>query len=377
MDLRLSLYQYTWGTFELVIPEMANGSNVCLLPSDLVERTPALREVLWDILGWDKDAVVAVERFTNALSNHVFMVTKGGDSPESVVVRVFGSADGSALDSVRVYELLSAAGITPASLGRFLNGRVEAYLQGFAVIDSLPMMRQYAEGIAQELARFHVLATRALGEGRAPVESLCGRLRRWRDEVEALGMELPDWVREGLLKVDVEGVIGSIGGFEEQAVLHGDLQAGNIMVTTDLPSWSSGVRSGVRSDVRSGVRFIDVEYLCRGPVSFDLSNHFLEWSWSGDYSVLDYREERWPDLAERHSFVAAYAGARGWSSGAVDRLLAEVDVCVRVSHLHWALWGVLEGARRQESAGWDYLGYAKGRYGRLLSGSTRWVESGV
>jgi hypothetical protein len=132
---------------------MANGSNVCLLPSDVVERAPALREVLWNILGWDKDAVVAVERFTNALSNHVFMVTKRGDSPES------------------------------------------------------------------------------------------------------------------------------------------------------------------------------------------------------------------------------YAGARGWSSGAVDRLLAEVDVCVRVSHLHWALWGVLEGARRQESAGWDYLGYAKGRYGRLLSGSTLYMLS--
>ena len=341
---------YMRGNFELAIPElaMAKVSNLRLVPSDVVERAPALREVLWDILAWDKDAAVAVEQFANALSNHVFLVTMGG---ESVVLRVFGSADGSAPDSVRLYELLSAAGIAPTSLGRFLNGRVEEYLAGFAAIDSLPMMRQYAEGTAKELARFHVLATRALEEGMAPVESLGGRLRRWRDEVKALRLESPDWVRDGLLKVDVESIIDSIGGFEE-AVLHGDLQAGNIMVPTDASSGTS-------------VRFIDVEYLCRGPVSFDLSNHLLEWSWSGDYSVLDFREERWPDLAQRRSFVAAYVGARGWSSGAVDRLLAEVDVCVRVSHLHWALWGVLEGARRQGSAGWDYAGYAKGRYGDM------------
>lgn len=316
--------------------------DVRLEPSDVLERGPALQEVLWDILGWEKETATATEQFTNALSNHVFLIKRGC---KTVVLRIFGSVDQSTLDSVRVFELLSAAGIAPTSLGLFLNGRVEQYLVGYVAIDSLPVMERYADGIAREMARFHDLATRALGDGGAAVESLGGRLRRWRAEVEALDLEM-DWVRDGLLKVDVEGMIGSIDGFEE-AVLHGDLQAGNIMVP---------------KDDKSPVRLIDFEYLCSGPISFDLSNHFLEWSWSGDYSVLDFREERWPSLAQRRRFVSAYVAARHWSGG-VDRLLAEVDVCVRVSHFHWALWGLLEGTRRQGSATWDYTGYAKGRYG--------------
>lgn len=320
------------------------SSDVRLEPSDVLEGGRAFRQVLSAILGWDEETATLTRQFTNGLSNHVFLVSRL-DGRAEVIVRIFGSVDQSAVDSVRVFELLSAAGIAPTSLGLFANGRLEQYLADYVPIDSLTVMEQYAGGVARELARFHDQATRALCAGGASVESLGTRVRRWRAEVEALGLDL-EWVRDELLQLDVDGMLSSICGFEE-AVLHGDLQAGNIMVGEG-----------------GAVRFIDFDYICRGPVSFDLANHFVEWSWSGDYSVLDFREERWPSLAQRRAFVSAYLSTT--DAGRVDRLLAEVDVCVRVSHLHWALWGVLEGARRQGTATFDYEMYAKGR-ARLLA----------
>ena len=332
--------------------------EVCLTPSDVLECRNALWVVVSAVLGWNRVAEtdpgetgsITVHQFQNALSNHVYQVRWRG---QSAIIRIFGSAS---RGSAHVFQLLSAAGLAPKSLGLFANGRVEEFLAGYGPISTVASMEQHAEGIAKELAKFHDVATSTLNGAGLRLETLTARIRRWQRAVEALesvGGEIVS-LREALrTTVDVDAILDSMHGFEE-TVLHGDLQGLNIMVQAD------------------NVRFIDFEFLCRGPAAFDLSNHFAEWTWSGDYSVLEFRADRWPVLTKRRRFVEWYVAARGHPPGvtsedAVRRMLAQIDVCVRVSHLHWALWGLLEGARRQGSATWDYVGYAKGRYAALVS----------
>ena len=233
----------------------------------------------------------------------------------------------------------------PGLLGTFANGRVEEYLEG-STINTLEVMRHCADGIATALGRLHAKAEEALGE--VEMETLEGRLRRWRKAVVE-GLEgrrdgSLSWV-SALLDVDLEGLVAGMRGWE-RGVVHGDVQGLNIMV--------SGGGFG-------SCRLLDFEYICRGPIAYDLANYFAEWSWAGSFDVVEFRPARYPALAERRRFCEVYLEERAGGvavTADVETLLRQCDACLRVSHYHWALWGLLAEEGR---GSFDYLEYARGR----------------
>jgi len=337
---------------------MADAPAVALHPTDVAPGSRKLARVLSALLrGWATDdcANWIVCEKSEALSNHVYHVVNPTIG-EQVIVRVFGGAatqaDGRLAENV-IVRRLGEAGVGPGLLGTFANGRVEEYLEG-RTINTLEVMRHCADGIATALGRFHAKAEEALGE--VEMETLEGRLRRWRKAVVE-GLEgrrdgSLSWV-SALLDVDLEGLVAGMRGWE-RGVVHGDVQGLNIMVS------GGGFRS---------CRLLDFEYICRGPIAYDLANHFAEWSWAGSFDVVEFRPARYPALAERRRFCEVYLEERAPRPGGVavtadvETLLRQCDACLRVSHYHWALWGLLA---EEGHGSFDYLEYARGRARAVL-----------
>ena len=333
----------------------ADASAVVLHPSDVVPGSRKLGRVLSALLpGWATDdcANWLVGEKSEALSNHVYHVVNPTIG-EQVIVRVFGGgattqADERLVENV-IVRRLGEAGVGPGMLGTFSDGRVEEYLEG-RPIDTLEATRHCADGIATALGRFHAKAEEALGE--VEVETLEGRLRRWRKAVVE-GLEGLEGRRDGslswvsaLLDVDLEGLVAGMRGWE-RGVVHGDVHGLNII-----------------QDEGGSCRLLDFEYVCRGPIAYDLANHFAEWSWAGSLDVVEFRPARYPAFAERRRFCEVYLEERAGCvavTADVETLLGQCDACLRVSHYHWALWGLLAEQGLQRRGPLDYFEYARGR----------------
>ena len=151
---------------------------------------------------------------------------------------------------------------------------------------------------------------------------------------------------------------------------------------------------------------IDYEYAGYGDRGFDIGNHFCEWS-SDYHSDLphSHNADAYPTRAEQEIFVRAYLAECAKISQArsaphspplsptsvnddaesvasnseddeeareeaaisednVEELLHEANVFALASHLHWALWGVVQGMTSQID--FDFFGYAAGRFNRYL-----------
>jgi thiamine kinase-like enzyme len=194
---------------------------------------------------------------------------------------------------------------------------------------------------------------------------------------------------------------------------HNDSQYGNIL---RVPSKSD--KSGYK------ICIIDYEYACYNYRGFDFANHFCEWA--ADYHseqphVLDF--SKLPSREQMANFFEGYLDgrdkftktffdrpARGSSSSMgtlspdmtpefmtkktltkspffspsmspslspmltphmvstfrrkeVEAMIKETEFFIPLSHLHWALWGIIQAAEEchNDVMGFDYLSYAKQR----------------
>ena len=116
---------------------------------------------------------------------------------------------------------------------------------------------------------------------------------------------------------------------------------------------------------------VDFEYAGPNPASYDIANHFHEWT--ADYHSPTphlYDPSRYPTYDQRRNFYIAYLAHTG--EGPVmaepDRelQLANLEEQVRVwspaSHAMWAIWGIVQ-ARDDLKANvtepeFDYIGYS-------------------
>lgn len=122
---------------------------------------------------------------------------------------------------------------------------------------------------------------------------------------------------------------------------------------------------------------MDFEYASPNPASFDIANHFHEWTanyHSATPHLLD--STQYPTLAERRNFYSAYLNhATIFGEDPVmeeaDRepLMANLDKQVQywspASHAMWAIWGIVQA--REDLEGnvtdpeFDYISYARCR----------------
>jgi choline kinase len=123
---------------------------------------------------------------------------------------------------------------------------------------------------------------------------------------------------------------------------------------------------------------VDFEYAGPNPASFDIANHFHEWTvnYHSDTPHLLY-VSRYPTLAERRNFYLSYLRHTGFSAkeckyitdveleSAVAKLDRQVQIWSPASHAHWFVWGLVQAYDDLENnikvPEFNYIGYAKCR----------------
>jgi len=149
---------------------------------------------------------------------------------------------------------------------------------------------------------------------------------------------------------------------------HNDTQYGNLLRLNKL-------REGC--DEHSQIIVVDFEYAAPNPASFDIANHFHEWTanyHSMTPHLLDF--DRYPSSGDRYNFYIAYLrhsftimGIQPPTSADLEVQAKHLDKQVRfwspASHAMWAIWGIVQAREdveeKVEVPEFDYLAYARCR----------------
>jgi ethanolamine kinase len=311
--------------------------------------------------GWADATQAEITRLTGGITNVLYELRAPGRPP--LLVRIHGQNTEVLIDreaEIRLFGELSRVGFGPPLYGRFANGRVEGFLDGYRTLKPADLGRPGLRRlIARKLRELHELPL-ADGEPR-----LWSTLSAWMERARALSFEGAEAERYAALELERHAALlqrlrnhftrellpaaRTPGArFATRAVLaHDDLLAGNIMY----------------DDERHEVRFIDYEYAACSYAGFDVANHFCE------YAGFDADFERdFPAAAVRHDFIAAYLGP-----GHVPEDIAAFDEVVTFfvvpAHLWWATWAVVQA--RYSSIDFDYLGYARSRLAGVRTSLTK------
>jgi ethanolamine kinase len=334
-----------------------------VLPVRLDPEAPDVLAVVRPIVAtWAAVTEAQVSVMGGGITNLLLRVDAAGLDP--VLVRIYGPNTEVVIDREsenRLFAQLSRAGFAPAYLGRFENGRVEGFLNGFRALEPHELVRADLQPpIARRLAELHGFS---VGEG-APrtFVTLSGWMRAARslrfegaDAARYHALDLPRWdaelrrLRRAFEQDLLPGATRPGQAAAVRAVLaHNDLLAGNVMLHT-----TSGE-----------VRFIDYEYGACGYAAFDIANHFCEYAgFDSDFA------SGFPDADARARFVAAYLTAQlapQQASGAVADPQATRDFCevvdffVLVNHLWWGAWALIQA--RHSPIDFDFMDYARLRF---------------
>lgn len=102
------------------------------------------------------------------------------------------------------------------------------------------------------------------------------------------------------------------------------------------------------------VSFIDYEYGSFNYRTFDLANHFCEFSgFDCDYSL-------YPDEDFQRKWINEYLSHLGLALDNCDQIMKEVKVFTLTAHFFWGLWGLVQA--QVSDISFDYMGYAALRF---------------
>ena len=288
---------------------------------------------------WADAADADVQIVGGGITNLLFALR--GPGRPTVLVRVYGPSTEVVIDREeenRLFASLSAAGFSPPYYGRFANGRVEGFLEGFRALEPHELGEEgFRRPIARRLREMHDLL---------PCDEpprLWSTLRRWMASARELpftgeaaerhaALDLPRFAGE-LARLEARFAALSASSPGARAALrvvvaHNDLLAGNVL-----------------TDGRE-VRFIDYEYGAPSYAAFDLANHFCEYAgFDSDFAA------GFPSREVREDVVATYL-----DSADVADFTDLVDFFVLPDHLWWGTWAVVQAYH--SPIDFDFMGYA-------------------
>ena len=281
----------------------------------------------------------------------------GGDAPPSLVDRDH---------ELRAATHLSSLGMGPDILLVWPGGRVEKWLHAAPLLSEEMREPIVAASLASSLASFHAACRPLLS---SPRDALWARMRRWAADAAAQCGDLSADARFGptllLAPAWIDALHAALGDLPTSFV-HADVQHLNV-----LKCVSNAPCSAQTSGEPVVLQLIDFEYAMEAPACFDVGNHFCERA--ADYSpgaehrggMLSY-SDRYPSLAARVAFCAAFlgGGVAGSGAGEAEALAGRAEVGALASHLLWGCWGVIK-AKASPSADFDYGAYADARFAEL------------
>ncbi|KAJ6627276.1 choline kinase, cytoplasm [Mycena sp. CBHHK59/15] len=335
---------------------------------------------------------IRISKVSGSLTNAVFFVSSSLKEPRTVLLRVYGPSSGSLISRPQelhtLHVLSSQYHIGPRVYGTFENGRVEEYFDSTTLTAADLRDPKISRWIGARMAELHSVDIEAVegtsldnrGEGKGWEIGAKKNVKSWIHPAREV-LALPAVSDALRTEIDLDGFkaewdnymrwlasVDDVKRGSRRVYAHNDAQYGNLLLLTtrdkNLPEHRQLI-------------VVDFEYASPNPASFDIANHFHEWTanyHSDTPHILDHT--RYPTKEERHNFYLAYLEHSTLTPDALPLtkfeligLMPDLDKQVKAwspaSHSMWAVWGLVQAREdvegEVEEPEFDYIGYAKCR----------------
>ncbi|KAJ7462733.1 choline kinase, cytoplasm [Mycena galericulata] len=335
---------------------------------------------------------IRIHKVSGSLTNAVFFVSSSLQEPRTVLLRIYGPSSGSLISRPRelhaLHILSSQYHIGPRVYGTFENGRVEEYFESKTLTASDLRDPKISRWIGARMAELHSVDIEAVeetspdnrGEGKGWEISAKKNVKSWiRPAREVLALpavsetlrrefDLDSFKKDWDMYMQWLASVDDVQRGSRRVYAHNDAQYGNLLL---LSTRNENVPEHRQLIV------VDFEYAAPNPASFDIANHFHEWTanyHSETPHILDHT--RYPTKEERYNFYMAYLehstltpDCRPLSKFELMGLVPDLDKQVKAwspaSHAMWAIWGLVQAREdlegEVEEPEFDYIGYAQCR----------------
>lgn len=336
---------------------------------------------------------------------------------DSVLIRIFG-AEGMINRDVETstYAALCNADIAYRYLGRFKEGRIEGWLDGFLPLKCTDLIHDETSlEIAKEMARLHCLFKVPEGELRnhhfgtdldAITVGLWDQLSSWMEQARGYSefktpkdTERVKVLQLGKIESEVENFITSYSSAsckddEDSGDSTASMKNGIVFCHNDLLAANI-----MRHPQTNKIQLIDFEYGGTNYAAFDIANHFNEHA--GGTSVEENGETdytRFPSPERQKNFCKEYVrmakhfesmtsdltessidngtddkNSDGLREEEVASLMEQVQKFILVNHLYWGLWAVNQAAE-EGCDEFDYINYATNRFKEFRAKKDEWEK---
>nr|XP_022911009.1 choline/ethanolamine kinase isoform X2 [Onthophagus taurus] len=265
---------------------------------------------------------------------------KKSQDPTSVLIRVYGPTHGDRgiehmiTESV-IFTLLSERGLGPKLYGLFPGGRIEQYINARPLQTRELSDPKLTHLIAKKMASIHSMEVPLQKEPGWLWETIDKWLKR--TELILSSDKVPDLAKI-LTQIDYKEEVGWLKkriDMENCPVVfcHNDMQEGNILIKQDVNDNEGDVK----------LVLIDFEYCSYNYRSYDLANHFIEYTY--DYTEESpplYKEnfENYPSVQQRLAFINSYLEETRKNEDP-QKILKEVHTFTMATHFFWCLWSIV------------------------------------
>ncbi|KAF7339949.1 putative choline kinase [Mycena venus] len=265
---------------------------------------------------------IRIYKVSGSLTNAVFFVSSSLQEPRTVLLRIYGPSSGSLISRPRelhtLHILSSQYHIGPRVFGTFENGRVEEYFDSTTLTASDLRDPKISRWIGARMAELHSVDIEAVedtspdnrGEGKGWEIGVKKNVKSWIHPAREV-LALPTVSENLRAEFDLDGFkrdwdvymqwlasVDDVQRGSRRVYAHNDTQYGNLLLLNsrieNLPEHRQLI-------------VVDFEYASPNPASFDIANHFHEWTanyHSDTPHILDHT--RYPTKDERSNFYLAY-----------------------------------------------------------------------
>ncbi|XP_042899159.1 choline/ethanolamine kinase [Parasteatoda tepidariorum] len=271
-----------------------------------------------------------------SLGNNVKLQNK--KTARQVLLRFYGPMQDAehiiVLEAI-IFVILAEKNLGPRLMGLFPNGRLEEFIPSKSL--HTDDIRPLSATIARTMAKIHALNVPV---SKVP-DQIPYHMKKWLKEVEKdtrrvtkEGFSLGDIFRN-----EVSWITKEMEKSTSPIVFcHNDLQGGNILLREDSAN-----------KMEPNLMFIDFEFGAYNYRSFDIANHFCEWTY--DYNTPDppyftLSINKYPSKEEKIEFIRTYLHQLVQEDvmdvsdveSETEKILDELELFGMAAHLYWAIW---------------------------------------
>ena len=282
--------------------------------------------------------------FTDGITNKLVGAWNGDKREDTVLIRVYGLGTEKIIDRrVEVENMVMYHKLGQGSklFATFTNGICYQFLHGEVVSQDNVFLPAVSRAVARGMAQLHTVPIRSS----QPV--MWERLEQFiRVCNPAVSPKLvSSWATREELRQEANLLRSHLETTSSPVVFcHNDALLANIVIQPN----------------NNEVAFIDLEYGAPNYASFDIANHFCEFT--GADGKLDY--ERWlPSKEYQMDWIAEYLRHKTGQVASQDQLeqvFSSVRKFMLCAHLQWSIWSVIQA--ENSSLDFDFVDYAVQRF---------------